>query len=152
MSFGGGGYYICTPSSRMALLAESKESAFLVIVTALSRTCLRKERSRLHLDLYHCPNRQSNFARAKLRSTGAQRREPGGRGDPPRAVAAKHRALPPCHTRDTRGDWVERGRGGDREMRGDEDHKNNGEDEPKLLFGCEKVKKMIFSAYELITS
>ena len=149
MSFGGD--YISTPSIRMALLAECKESAFLVVVTALSRTCLRKERKHLHLDLYHCLNRQSYFARAKLRSTGAQRREPGG-GEPPRAVAAKHRALPPCHTRDTRGDWVERGRGGDREMRGDEDHKNNGEDEPELLFGCEKVKKMIFSAYELITS
>ena len=45
-----------------------------------------------------------------------------------------------------------KGGSGDREMRGDEDHKNNGEDEPELLFGCEKVKKMIFSAYELITS
>lgn len=43
MSFGGGDC-ICTPSIRMALLAECKESAFLVIVTALSRTCLRKER------------------------------------------------------------------------------------------------------------
>lgn len=46
----------------------------------------------------------------------------------------------------------QRGRGDDREMRGDEDQKNNGEDETELLFGCENGKKMIFSAYELITS